>query len=216
MSAQIDNENNVNASESVLSENGSGRRFAKPAYVPLLLAAIFMIAGTVFLVYLGREEARLRGVPLGEMDLKPLLYTEKEIGENDFKGKVVVLHFWGYWLKDYTDLYSEFAEIQKEYADSEEVLVLSVSCDQRVPEKKDDLIFYTKKFFSIGKIDDLPVYWDPAIYSRKRLDELFAPDGFNYPTTVILDEKSNISYVWKSAVRADKLRNSIEETRKRK
>ncbi len=73
------------------------QKFAKPSYLPLLLAALFMTVGITALVYLGREETRLRGTPIGELDLQPLLFTEKEIEPTETKGKVMVLHFWGFW-----------------------------------------------------------------------------------------------------------------------
>jgi thiol-disulfide isomerase/thioredoxin len=71
--------------------------FAKPAYIPLFLACLFMVIGTVVLVVMGREESRLRGMVLGELDLKPLLYASKPIEPADIEKKIVVLHFWGFW-----------------------------------------------------------------------------------------------------------------------
>lgn len=190
------------------------QKFAKPSYLPLLLAALFMTVGITALVYLGREETRLRGTPIGELDLQPLLFTEKEIEPTETKGKVMVLHFWGFWCGPCLMEYPEFAKLQKEYLDASDVLFASIACGDRSPETKDDLAFYTKKYLDREKIEDMPIYWDPVEFSRQQVSLLFKSGGFSYPTTIVVDKQGKIAGIWRGTISGNTLKNSIEAARK--
>ncbi len=187
-------------------------KFAKPAYVPILLAGAFMALGISFLVFLGREESRLRGTPLGEIEVQPLVYTEQTVRPEDQRGKVVVLHFWGVFDVPSLKEYGDYAKAQQEYLSNADVLFLNVACDQKSPESKDDLIFYSKKFLNREKIDDMPIYWDPVEYARGQVSHLFKSGGFGYPTTIVLDREGKIADVWRGAVKYDSLKKSIDRT----
>ncbi|XZE43877.1 TlpA family protein disulfide reductase [Pirellulaceae bacterium SH467] len=192
----------------------SPQKFAKPSYLPLLLAALFMTVGITALVYLGREETRLRGTPIGELDLQPLLFTEKPLDLAEMQGKVLVLHFWGFWCGPCLMEYPEFATLQKEYIDSQDVEFASVACGDRSPETKDDLAFYTKKYLDREKIEDMPIYWDPVEFSRQQVSLLFKSGGFSYPTTIVLDKQGKIADIWRGTISGNTLKNSIEAARK--
>ncbi|AMV35030.1 Thiol-disulfide oxidoreductase ResA [Pirellula sp. SH-Sr6A] len=192
----------------------SPSKFAKPSYLPLLLAALFMTVGITALVYLGREETRLRGTPIGELDLQPLLFPENAVDPAELRGKVVVLHFWGFWCGPCLMEYPEFAKLQKEYIDSADVEFASIACGDRSPDTKDDLAFYTKKYLDREKIEDMPIYWDPAEFSRQQVSLLFKSGGFSYPTTIVLDKQGKIADIWRGAINGNTLKNSIEAARK--
>jgi cytochrome c biogenesis protein CcmG, thiol:disulfide interchange protein DsbE len=191
-------------------------RFAKPAYLPLLLACLFMVIGTVVLVVMGREESRLRGMVLGELDLKPLLYASKPIEPADIDKKIVVLHFWGFWCVPCQKEYPDIARLQKEYLTSPDVAFLSIATSDNSSDTEDQLAFRTKKFLDQEKIDDMPIYWDPAEFTRIQVSRMFKSGGFVNPTTMVLDRGGKIFDVWRGTVDASTLKSSIEKARKQK
>ncbi len=185
--------------------------FAKPAYFPLLLACLFMVFGTVILIVMGREESRLRGMVLGELDLKPLLYASKPIEPADVEKKVVVLYFWGFWCAPCAKEYPDIAKLQKEYLSSEDVVFLSIANSEKCTDKEDQLAFYTKKFLDGAKIDDMPIYWDPAEFTRINVSRIFKSGGFVTPTTIVLDRQGKVFDVWRGSITYAKLKASIEK-----
>ncbi|MCE3015119.1 MAG: TlpA family protein disulfide reductase [Pirellula sp.] len=194
----------------------SKARFAKPAYLPLFLACLFMVIGTVVLVVMGREESRLRGMVLGELDLKPLLYASKPIEPADIEDKIVVLHFWGFWCVPCLKEYPEIARIQKEYLTSQDVMFLSIATSDNSSDTEDQLVFRTKKFLDQAKIDDMPIYWDPAEFTRTQVSRMFKSGGFVNPTTIVLDRQGKVFNVWRGPVEVSSLKSSIEKARKQK
>lgn len=191
-------------------------KFAKPSYLPLGLAALFMVVGIVVLVVMGREESRLRGVVLGELDLKPLLYASKPIEPSDIEKKIVVLHFWGFWCAPCQKEYPGIAILQKEYLNSPDVVFLSVATSNISSDTEDQLAFRTKKFLDQEKIEDMPIYWDPAEFTRVQVSRIFKSGGFVSPTTIVLDRQGKIFDVWRGTVDIATLKSSIEKARKQK
>lgn len=189
-------------------------RPSNPALIPLLLAGLFMICGLSVLVYLGREKSRLIGAELVELDIKPLLNTDRGITTEDMKGRIVVLHFWGVWCGPCVHEYPEFIKLQTKYQDNDSVLFVSISCGSSSPENMTHLEFGTKKFLAqIG--NGLPVYCDPAEYSRFNISQLLSSGGFSYPTTIVIGADGKVSDIWAYAIDMSKLENSIERELKK-
>ena len=84
------------------------------AFVPLLLAGLFMVTGMCALIFIGREKARILGQSITDLDIQPLLNTETPITDAEMKGKVVVIHFWGYWSKESAKELPDFAKTQSD------------------------------------------------------------------------------------------------------
>lgn len=173
-----------------------------------------MVIGLTFLVFLGREESRIRGERIGELDIQPLLYTDASLPESELNGKVVVLHFWGYWCGPCVMEYPGFAELQQEYRDASDVLFVSVACDGQSPENEVNLRENTESFLKQNEIGELPIYWDPAEFSRQQISHLFKAGGFAYPTTLVVNREGKIADVWRGAIHSATLKKSIEATRK--
>jgi thiol-disulfide isomerase/thioredoxin len=165
---------------------------------------------------MGREESRLRGMALGELDLKPLLYTSKNIEPADIEKKVVVLHFWGFWCVPCQKEYPGIAHLQKEYLTSQDVAFLSIATSDNSSDTEDQLAFRTKKFLDQEKIEDMPIYWDPAEFTRIQVSRLFKSGGFVNPTTIVLDHQGKVFDVWRGTVDPTTLKSSIEKARKQK
>lgn len=189
-------------------------RSSRPALIPLIFAGLFMICGLSFLVFLGREKSRLIGAEIVELDIKPLLNTESGVTAADMKGRIVVLHFWGIWCGPCVHEYPEFIKLQSKYKDNESVLFVSVSCGSSSPENITHLEFGTKKFLAqIG--NGLPVYCDPAEYSRFHISQLLSSGGFSYPTTIVIGADGKVCDIWTYAIEMSKLESSIERELKK-
>jgi thiol-disulfide isomerase/thioredoxin len=186
---------------------------SSPAILPLLLAGVFMVVGICVLLIIGREKARIVGQTITEMDIQPLLNTESPITEADMKGKVVVLHFWGYWCPDCVKELPDFVKTQRAYSQDPEVLFASISCSNDNKETPDSLKFYTNKFLQNVEGNDLPVYSDPVEFSRSRVSQLMTAGGFSYPTTLVVDGAGRVVDVWRSAVPPNALAKAIEKAK---
>lgn len=181
------------------------------AYRYLAAAAAFMVLGISFLVYLGREEVRLRQKQLAEIDLQPLLYTETELENKDFDGKVVVLYFWGFWNEPSREPYADFIKLQKEYRENKDCLVISVACPQNDKDTLDQTSFYTKKQFDKMQWEELPVYTDFYQFSRTQVSRLFSSGGFQYPTTLVLNRDRRVEGAWRGSLKINEVRAAIEK-----
>ena len=184
-----------------------------PAFAPLMLAGLFMITGICVLLVIGREKARIIGQTITEMDIQPLLNADKPVTDVEMKGKVVVMHFWGYWCPDCLEELPDFVKTQRSYSTDPDVLFASISCGSRSDESQDSLKFYTNKFLQNVEANDLPAYADPAEFSRTRISQLLTKGGFAYPTTLVIDGEGKVVDVWRSAVSSDALSKAIEKAK---
>lgn len=189
------------------------RKRSTPAIVPLLLAGLFMVTGICVLIIIGREKARIVGQSVTELDIQPLLNTESAITDIEMRGKVVVLHFWGFWCKECAKEMPDFVVIQRSYSSDNKVLFASISCSNRTDETKDALRFYTNKFLQNIDANDLPIYFDPVEFSRSRISQLMTAGGFSYPTTLVLDGNGRVVDVWRAAVPPNALSKAIEKAK---
>lgn len=190
---------------------------AAPAFVPLILAGLFMVTGICVLLFIGREKARIIGQTITELDIQPLLNADKAITQEAMKGKVVVLYFWGYWNRPSATEYPDFFQLQTKYNADSDVLFASIACSDRTNDTKESLAFYSKKF--LGSLSDpnalnLPVYYDPAEYTRTQISQLLTAGGFTYPTTIVVDGAGRVVDVWRSAVPPATLEQTIEKAKK--
>lgn len=186
------------------------RSTSSTAYRYLIGAALFMVLGISFLVYLGREEVRLRQKQLAEIDLQPLLYTETELDNEDFNGKVVVLYFWGFWNEPSRTPYPDFIQLQKDYKDNKDCLIISVACPQNDKDTLDQTSFYTKKYFDKMRWDELPVYTDIYQFSRTQVSRLFSSGGFQYPTMLVLNRDRKVEGAWRGSLKMKDVRAAID------
>ena len=129
------------------------------------------------------------------------------------QGKVVVLHFWGFWCKDCAQEMPDFVMTQRSYAKDSQVLFASIACSNRADDTKDALRFYTNKFLQNMDANDLPVYFDPAEFTRSRISQLMTQGGFAYPTTLVLDVQGKVVDVWRAAVPPKALAKAIEKAK---
>lgn len=178
------------------------------AYHYLLLAGLFMLVGISFLIYLGRERQSFAGKQLPDLDLKPLLNTSASASDLISNSEYSLVHFWGTWCGPCVHEYPDIIKLQRKYADDPRIAILSVSCGSKSPEALDELEFDTKIFVQ-GIGGDLPIYSDPAMYSRIQLANIIGRSGFAYPTTVLLDKQRKIVDAWIGATGSGELDRAI-------
>jgi hypothetical protein len=163
--------------------------------VPLMLAALFMVAGILVLVYLGRDQARLMNAPLGDLDLVPLVDASPLPPLQDMQGQVLVLHFWGTWGSSSKADFYEYATLYGAYKNQPGVKFLTVSCSPGVEDNLDKLRDDTVQFMhnSEARVSN---YADPAMYTRGRIAKMLSSGGFQYPMTLIVDQKGIVREFW--------------------
>ena len=184
-----------------------------PAIVPLLLAGLFMVTGICVLIIIGREKARIVGQTITELDIQPLLNTETPITDANMAGKVVVLHFWGFWCPECVKELPDFVKAQRDYSKDADVLFANISCNNQSNDTLDTLKFYTNKFLQDAQGSDLPAYCDPVEFSRVRISQLLTAGGFSYPTTLVIDGTGKVVDVWRSTVSPNALKKAIEKAK---
>lgn len=186
---------------------------SSPAYKYLLYAGLFMLLGISFLIFLGRERQSFAGRQIPDLDLKPLLNATDVPTELIAKSDYVLLHFWGTWCGPCVQEYPDIIKLQRKYAEDSRVAILSVSCGTTTPESTEELEFNTKIFVQ-GVGGDLPVYCDPAMYSRIQVANIIGRTGFAYPTSLLLDKNRKIVDAWIGSTGPGELERAIEKALK--
>ena len=154
-----------------------------------------MLAGISFLIFLGRERQSFAGRQLPDLDLKPLLNATTPVEDLLSKSQYKLVHFWGTWCGPCVQEYPDIIKLQRKYANDPRIAIISISCGSKTPEALDELEFDTKIFVQ-GVGGDLPVYCDPAMYSRIQVANVIGRNGFAYPTTLLLDKQLKIVDAW--------------------
>jgi hypothetical protein len=105
--------------------------------------------------------------------------------------------------------YPEIIKLQRKYQDSlSEVVIVSISCGAEVPENVTQLASDTQEI--VGEQGEgLPVYSDPAQYSRVQVANLLGSRGFAYPTSILLNRELKVVDTWVGATRPGELEQAI-------
>jgi len=157
----------------------------------LVYPLLFMLVGLVILVYLGRDRTTIIDQPMGELDLRGLVGTDRALKSDEIKNRVLVLHFWGTWCPPCRLEYPEFAELYSQFEDDPDVLIASVSCSGgSIEEDLEKLQAETLGFHQQLGVE-LPVYADPVAYTRSWVAAIL-PGGLGYPTTLLIDRRGMI------------------------
>ena len=178
------------------------------AYRYLFWAGLFMLLGISFLIILGRQRESFAGRQVPELDLKPLLNATEPAVDLMAKSDLVLVHFWGTWCGPCVQEYPEIIKLQRKYAADPRVAIVSISCGSTNPESVDELEFDTKIFVQ-GLGGDLPIYCDPAMYSRIQIANIMGRGGFAYPTTLLLDRQMKILDAWVGATNPGELDRAL-------
>jgi thiol-disulfide isomerase/thioredoxin len=169
-----------------------------------------MILGMLGLIYLGRDRAVILDHALGDIDLHPLLDAADQPTVQGWRGQVVVLHFWGTWCPPCRREYPEFAKLYEKYSRDAKVRMVSISCS---PGPEDDvaaLQSQTQEFLkNLGVA--MPIYSDPAAFTRSYLARMLSSGGFVYPATILVDRGGTIREVWRGETSMKKVDQAIQK-----
>ncbi len=161
----------------------------------LIRAGLFMLIGMMILIYIGRDTSTIVNSPMPELDLTPLHLADSKPTNESLKGKVVVYHFWGTWCPPCRIEYPEFHEVYVGYRDNKNVEFISVSCEagsEPLDSLKSSTIEYLEQINA-----PMPVYADPAVFTRAKVTQMLSAGGFVYPCTLLVDQKGVVRYLWR-------------------
>ncbi len=162
-------------------------QFEKPGgsnrYV--LYAGLFMLAGLTVLAWIGQPEPpKIIGEALPRIDVQPMIDAQP-ISNESLIGKVAVIHFWGTWCPPCQMEFPEFAKLANEFADNDDVAIVSISCG-RGGNESDLAALEAKTSDFLGKFDArIPTYSDAVGMTRYQISMLMESMGF--PTTLVVD-----------------------------
>ena len=176
--------------------------------MPLYGAAIFMLAGMMFLVWLGREKNVVINTPMSDLDLVPLIDASETPTRETLWGKVTILHFWGTWCEPCREEYPEFSKLMRKVSNDSNVQVFSISCSSG-PEGDLKALEAETRAFLADMPYKLPVYADPAAFTRGKIAGMFSTGGFSYPTTLIVDTQGVIRSIYRKPAKMELLESDI-------
>ena len=141
---------------------------------------------------------RLRGKPAPELD-GVRGWRGRPVRLADFKGKYVLLEFWGYWCGPCVQAMPTLIELHERFKDKG-LVVIGVHCDMSgetdTPEKLDEKIALLKKNVWQGK--DLPfpiaLTTKSSTYNEHTFDGTAAAQYgvLGYPTTILIDKGGKV------------------------
>ena len=130
----------------------------------------------------------------------PVLNSDSTVNINDFRGKKVIINFWGTWCTPCKSEMPDFDRIADEYADDVVVIAIhSVSGKENAPE-------YIANNFSDSNIIftcDLPLSSTGDVYFT-----MLGGSGL-YPRTIILDENGVITFIQDGMLNYEQIVNEI-------
>jgi len=171
------------------------RPSALKSLIPIALAGMFMVTGILVLVYLGRDTARLLNAPLDDIELVPLVDADHVPPMSEMKGQIIVMHFWGTWCPPCREEFPQYVQLFNAYKGQPKVKFLTVSCSPGPEDNLDKLKEETIQFMHARELR-IPNYADPAMYTRGRIAKMLSSGGFQYPMTLIVDNKGIVREFW--------------------
>ena len=190
----------MSAAPEVSGSGGDGHSSSR-WMIPLLALAAVILFGLVWMNQQengfppGREHPAV-GTPLVALQVDPLLNAEEPVELADLRGKVTLIQYWGPWCPPCLMEFPHVVALQKELSSEAEFRLLSVSCEQGANPNLAEL-----KRTSQAVMDQFqatwPVYTDSQQISRTALvQSAEMPQGFYFPTTVLLNRQGKIAAMW--------------------
>ena len=135
------------------------------------------------------------GKPLSQLQLEPLVEAPASVTLEDLRGQVVLVNYWGTWCPPCRIEFPELMDAYSRLKDNQDFRLLSVSCSAGGSESEAQLRAETRQYLEEENYD-VPVYSDLSEVSRRGLVDSAQLDGFNFPTTILLDREGVIQGVW--------------------
>ncbi len=153
---------------------------------------LVMLVGILVLAWIGRPPMMVTvGKPLPPLDLQPLLDGTQPVTHESLSGKWAVIHFWGTWCPPCKQEFPEFVKLVEQFADSNQVAIVSVSCSGGPEYDLEELRLQTTEFMAQYN-SSVPTYSDPAAMTRQQLALILPNGSMGYPTTLLVDPQGKI------------------------
>lgn len=181
---------------SAFSDQPEPRERGPYGLIILAFMGLGMLAGILFLSWLGTPKiVPAVGQPLAKLELSPIAFADRALSEEDLRGKVTVLHFWGTWCPYCMTEFPEFTKMAKELEHEAGIQVLSVASSEGpeydVPKLADEIKAYLKE-----QGVEMPTYADPAALTRGQASILLPDNAMPYPCTFVLDSAGIVRGTW--------------------
>ena len=159
----------------------------------------------------GGKDDEISKIPMGSKVGQRAITKELELISGDgtvnisqFKGKVVVLNFWGTWCDPCKKELPDFDRLATEYSDTLAVVAVHTAFDAR---SKAEAPGYVEEHFTNSKIY---FAYDKAIDTYD--DEYYTILNGNgsYPMTLVIDERGVITYVKTGAMSYEALKTVVD------
>lgn len=144
----------------------------------------------------------------------PLLTAKTALHEEDLRGKVVLVNFWGWWCGPCQVEFPHLMELEKSLRDNADFRFISVasSGDPNSDEDDPELRDKTQAFLTEHQAK-IATYCDPQAAEQRRIAALAGKEVFGLPLTVIIGRDGTIRGLWPGYKNGDELsmRTVIDE-----
>ncbi len=168
---------------------------ASPWPFVIVLGAL-ALAVALMVRYQGSDSSgSVQGPVLEQVALAPLVYASGPLDSAAFRGRVVLLNFWGTWCRPCRDEFPHLYALFQKFQQRKDFLLVPVSCLPPGEPFDEKLLREQTQAFLDQYNARVPIYADPEQKTRLALSRLGAWPGA-YPTTVLLDRQGRIRYRW--------------------
>ncbi len=135
------------------------------------------------------------GKSINRVLLAGLTDENAQLQTDDFKGRVSLINFWGYWCPPCVAEMPELIKLRDEFKSDARFQLVSVACP-RSPSQPEELRQKTLAFLKSREYDDLAVFSDPTGTTRSAVAQLNEQRSIVYPTTLRVGPDGVVRAMW--------------------
>lgn len=198
--------------QSVADSSDGSKSSAGPSRSTRLLLRLVVILGVgvaAFVLLEARSGGRRQGanhpavgMRIPSVPLAPCANVSTGLDGSAIDGKVALVNFWGTWCPPCREEFPHLVALRQKFLADDRFVFVSVSCSMTGDDEPAAVGPETRQYLESEQFD-LPVYCDPGAALRIPLSVALKMDGFQYPTTVIVDRHGAIRGLWTGFRRGD-------------
>jgi cytochrome c biogenesis protein CcmG/thiol:disulfide interchange protein DsbE len=150
------------------------------------------------------------GRKLQYLELQPLTDDAKWVSLRDLAGQVAVVNYWGTWCGPCRAEFPDIVKLAAQFAERDGFRFLAVSCGEGADTELGELRSETLAFLKAREVT-LPMYADQHASSRRELMRMLEPEGFGYPTTLVIDRQGTIRGMWQGPINLSEARALVQQ-----